>query len=332
MKAHDRERMVVNDEAAEWWSRMRLSRPDAAERAAFERWHGEHPEHRAAFERAEQAWQALGEIGEVPQAREMLEEAAEVAASAGAVRRSRLNKYALPVAAALAAMLLIALVPFAGRFLSADAYVTEVAQVREVRLPDGSRLTLGARSRVTLAFTAAERRVQLTSGEAFFDVRKDPARPFAVEVGQVQVRVLGTRFDVRRGAEQVSVGVLEGAVEVRQQAREPHQLRANQRAVIRAMEPVAIQSVPSTSPSGAWRNGRLSYDGVPLAEVVADVNRYYAAGIELASGDLADLKVTTSFHISQIDLMLNSLTVALPIVAERADGGHVVLARKPVER
>jgi len=150
-----------------------------------------------------------------------------------------------------------------------------------------------------------------------------------VDAGDAAVRVLGTRFSVRRGVEQVNVAVLEGRVEVTPVAQPSRVLTAGQRITTGAevLEAQLESFSPGAAPD-AWHAGRLSFDGVPLAEVIADVNRYYPAGITLAASSLANLRVTTSFEAGQIDLMIDSLTVALPLTAERRPDGHVVLAPK----
>src|SRR5262249_27512759 len=94
------------------------------------------------------------------------------------------------------------------------AFATEIAQTRIVMLPDGSRVTLGAHSEIEQRFSANERRVVLTGGEAFFEVTHNPPRPFFVEAGQANVRVTGTKFNVSQRQSGVAVAVLEGEVHV----------------------------------------------------------------------------------------------------------------------
>src|SRR5690606_35324362 len=88
------------------------------------------------------------------------------------------------------------------------------AQVREYRLSDGSRITLGAGSRIRVDYTAAARRLTVEAGEAFFAVARDPQRPFVVHAGSGTITALGTAFNVRSLAGRVVVTVVEGKVEV----------------------------------------------------------------------------------------------------------------------
>src|SRR5690606_28626324 len=91
---------------------------------------------------------------------------------------------------------------------------TGVGEQRTVTLEDGSRVSLNTATRLSLHFDRGVRRVRLQSGEALFEVARDPGRPFVVESGDRQVRALGTAFIVRRDAGRIAVTLMEGSVEV----------------------------------------------------------------------------------------------------------------------
>ena len=99
-----------------------------------------------------------------------------------------------------------------------DSYVqgvaTDVGEFRNVLLPDGSVVGLNTNSVVEIVYSAAERRIRLTRGEAFFTVAKNPNRPFWVEADGVSVRAVGTAFDVRDRPDAIEVLVREGKVQV----------------------------------------------------------------------------------------------------------------------
>ena len=123
-------------------------------------------------------------------------------------------KWAVPVlGVAMAAALAFAVGPSLLVRLEAD-HLTSTAELRDVRLPDGSLVTLSAKSAIAVSANADERMITLIEGEAFFQVKADAARPFRVISGPVRTTVLGTRFDVRRDSYGVSVGVEEGSVQV----------------------------------------------------------------------------------------------------------------------
>ena len=91
---------------------------------------------------------------------------------------------------------------------------TQVAEVRETTLPDGTRVVLGAESQLSFEVTQRVRHATVVGGDAYFAVARDSARPFTVSIGDVQVRVVGTQFEIRRRSGEVSVAVAEGTVDV----------------------------------------------------------------------------------------------------------------------
>jgi transmembrane sensor len=135
----------------------------------------------------------------------------------------------------------------------------------------------------------------MPEGEAVFDVASDRSRPFLIAAGDRTVRVVGTRFDVRRREGQLSVTVDRGVVEVRpnDDARGPAlRLHPGQRldhvqgaadARVRAVEPADVY---------AWRTGRLIYRDQPLAEVVADLNAQFTQPISIDDPQLAETPIS----------------------------------------
>src|ERR1700728_2382423 len=197
--------------ARDWLLRLSLESPTELERAQCAAWCAEDPRHAAAYRRFESIWldaaslEELGPLATVPSAR-------------GSWWRSvRTNFEVHPLRWAAGAGLTMAIIGIALWFLLTPTYyATQIAEVRDIRLPDGSEVTLGAHSSLSVAFRLHERRVSLTSGIAFFSVTKNPSRPFIVRVGDKEVRVVGTKFEVRRDPTAMRVSVMQGTVEVMQ--------------------------------------------------------------------------------------------------------------------
>jgi transmembrane sensor len=98
--------------------------------------------------------------------------------------------------------------------LFATSAATKIGGLHTLDLPDGSVVHLNTDSRVEVQFTRAQRRVRLARGEAHFTVAKNSARPFVVMAGDIEMRAVGTAFNVRLHPSTVEVLVTEGAVEV----------------------------------------------------------------------------------------------------------------------
>ena len=325
----------IDREASEWLARRRLARPSASDEAAFEAWLGVDVRHGAAFEGMTRTFEDVVSLSAL----------AELEPLDPAPRRARFPATVAPrrrVMAGLsaAAAVVLAMVITPGLLDQPDIQAaTRIAEVREVVLPDGTRVTLGAKSKIKVRFDNELRRVELTDGEAFFEIAPDASRPFEVDTGGTVIRDIGTKFDVKRAAGRIEVSVLEGAVEVTERTLLPGKptarlLRAGQRVSAAQTElgaltaPIARVGVveASTAVAGAWRDGQLTYDDTRLADVVADLNRYYAPGVRLQSGALGDARLAASFKAHEIDKFLQELPKAAPVVVTRNADGAVTIS------
>lgn len=222
-----------------------------------------------------------------------------------------------------------------------QTYRTGVGQVRAVTLADGSMVALGARARISVALASDRRTLTLEEGEAFFDIAHDAARPFVITAGGAQVTVVGTKFEIRRGIDGTSVAVQEGRVAVQDnqaitlRPAPKRILRPGQKTVVGVRRTYLAVEAPlpplQTLAQGqvaAWRNGRLIYDDVSLADVVDDLNRYYQPGVRLADDAAGEQRVTASFRVVEIPNFLTAMAETMPISVRRgADRSFVLTAR-----
>lgn len=217
-----------------------------------------------------------------------------------------------------------------------ESFSTPQTRIRDINLPDGSVVTLGAQSEIAVNYLTTERRVNLIEGEVFFSVEKETDRPFIVTTSSTEIRVHGTKFEVRYSDREVHVSVLEGKVEVIQlydsnnngldsQKRIAEIITSNQKIKTKSGGGFTeIQTMKLEKP-GAWRGGRLVYENAKLAEVVSDIDRYYIGNIIIESDKLRDLPISAAFKIDQVDNMLNSLAQALPLQASKLPNGDIKL-------
>lgn len=335
----------IRREAGAWHAAMQSGEVSAEMRAAFENWLRADSEHRRAYSAFEEMYRDLGVLLPMsgvpmsgvagrPAARRRF---AGFAGLFGAV-------WGAPAAAAVALVAFVTIVVARPGFIdrpagpAAQVYATAIAEISDVSLPDGSTVTLGARSEMKAAFTDDYRRVDLVSGEAFFDVAADPERPFFVAANNTLIRVIGTRFDVKSARGLVRVSVLEGVVEVMKPDAPPEALTealaealadgalaAAQRRVLTAGQIVkadrrADLSGVETVAGGRlaqWRTGRLAYENAPLAEIVSDLNRYHARQIRFSSRDIGQLRLTISFAAHDLDQVLDAIEALHPVAVER---------------
>jgi transmembrane sensor len=316
------EPLELVEATAATWLALRDGGMDEGQTAAFIRWLEEDPRHAHVFGELDRTWSRFGR----------LEELRPVAALHAFVRdkeRPRRN-LVWSMAAALLVMALGFTVwqqvdPRAQR----QVVVTEIGALRVMELPDGSTVHLNTDTQIRLRYAEAERRVELVRGEAHFAVKPDAARPFVVTAGAVQVRAVGTAFNVRRRADEVEVLVTSGRVVVEQErpvgeAGPPPEinaplLEAGQRVVLTTKRvEFAAPNVEQVQPleierTMAWQERRLVFDGTPLREVVAEFNRYNQRQLVIDDPILAERLFGGTFRADNYEALVQLLEEAFEV-------------------
>lgn len=203
-------------------------------------------------------------------------------------------------------------------------YATAVGQRDSVRLPDGSRVILAPGSRLTVAagFNAANRVVTL-EGAAFFEVEHDGAHPFLIHARGAEIRDIGTAFSVKTDRSgRVSVAVTHGIVALRDSAAGSApavELGAGDRGVLQAGA-VTVARGTVTDADIAWTRGELAYRDAPLAEVQADLRRWYGLELQVTDSILAGRTLTAAFRGDSSAQVVRLIALALGAdVTQRGD-------------
>ncbi len=313
----------TEDTAAHWLARRELEDWTVDDQAQLDVWLDAAILNRVAFLRLETAWEQTRRLP---------------ALAPGAGRRSvpprdgwnvspffeRRQGEALPAARFrqpltwAAALLPAALL--AGWYLwpGDRTFETPIGATASIPLQDGSNVTLNTASRIRIALDDRERRIELRSGEAFFDVAKDPTRPFIVEAGARRIVAVGTKFSVRRDGSAVSVIVTEGAV--RFDADDAGLLEAGAVAQTRGDEVAVVsKTVREAEEALSWRTGYLTFDETALGEVVAEFNRYTPRPIRIGSARLEDLRITGRFRATNTDAFIRVVEQGFRVEVEAGE-------------
>jgi transmembrane sensor len=202
-------------------------------------------------------------------------------------------------------------------------------------LEDGSVVQLNRGALIEVEFTPAERRVRLVRGEAHFAVTKNPLRPFIVRASNVDVRAVGTAFDVRLETGSVEVLVTEGQVQVRPPAASVPVLAAGQRTVVSFALDAPPPQVLDVSPAEmaerlAWQPQLLDFSSTSLALVVAEFNQR-SAGMKLVIADpeLGRLPIVASIRSDNVGGFVRLLELTAGVRAEHRGENEIVLHKAP---
>lgn len=294
--------------AAEWIARRDRGDWTGADAQALDRWLEESLDNRVAFLRLESVWTRADRL----------------AALRGLTppRGSSAPPAFWPIAATLA---VIVLAGAAGAYLTAapderHAISTPVGGRALAPLDDGSKVELNTDTALRVDLGPGERRVWLDRGEAYFDVAHDPGRPFVIRAGDARIRVVGTRFVVRRNGEETEVVVEDGKVEVGSSRGLRRSLSlARPGDMVEAGEGATRLSHPgleAVHDALAWRRGQVVFQETSLADAAAVFNRYNRVKLVVA-GDAAAMRIGGAFDTANVDDFAGLLSQAYGLKVKR---------------
>ncbi|ORM61971.1 histidine kinase [Pantoea rodasii] len=309
-----------------------------AEEAAFQRWLNI-PAHQAEYQDLSGLWQQTAQIP-----------VASVTHLRPAPAPRRLWR---PVLAGCALLLLAAVLyfPLRNEFAAptySASWHTGRGEMRTVELPDGSRVSLDAGTRLNVRYFANRREVDMPQGQAFFQVTHNPQQPFNVLSGPSRVTVVGTEFSVRYLPHTMSgdgtyVAVSAGAVRVGprenwqnrwwramqhlhlpQAQRHITVLRASERSLTDAQGRLISRSSLPAESIAAWRDDRIVLDNTRLDMALAEFARYRDVSLVLNSPGVAALRVSGSFDTERVDSFARALPRVLPVKIKNVKNQMIV--------
>jgi transmembrane sensor len=319
-------------EAIEWFARMR---GDEAERhrAGFERWLARGAVHRSAYNRIANLYSDGKRVN--------WENLPPPQPVRGAAKRVWMMSIGVAALVGFVAWRIVAVPILPGdgslnappveiaRKSDGIQYATRLGEIRTVKLSDGSKLTIDTDTLVTIDFGQTARHLRLEHGRARFEVAHE-ARPFVVDAGDAEVIARGTVFDVSYLEDRrVKVQLLHGAVDVTQKGS-----RAGA-PTLRLQPGGAIVVEPKAQPRQIqgkadapedWPKGMMEFRRAPLADVIAQVNRYAVAKVRLADPSLGKIEVSGVFRIDDADALAGHLAQLLGLRVERT-AGEIILTR-----
>ncbi len=303
------------DAAAAWVARIDAGGWADADEAELQVWLEEDSLRRGALLQAQAAWMTLDK-GEP-----------DVAARTEPAGRISRRGLIAGGGAALAASVLGGVI----WSRSNTSYVTAVGEIRRIPLADGSTAVINTATKLDIRFAEASREVRLRQGEAWFQVAKDPGRPFIVEAGNVRVVAVGTAFSVRRRDGRAEILVTEGVVEAWATGAEGHVIRltAGQRALV--ADNAAISHEPSAPSSVdralAWRGGKIVLVGDKLSDAVAEFNRYNQRQIVLVDPAITGEQFDGMFSTNDPEGFAIAVRSSLSVPVDLSQPGEIRVGR-----
>jgi len=289
------------NEALDWFLRLHGETADAQVQKAFRAWCESDPRRAAAFASVAEMWGAP----------EFLR-ATENAAPSLAVQQKKTTQRQR-VALVVAGIIMLwgaARAPDLMVWMRAD-YTTATGEQRSITLADGSRMMLNTASAVAVDFTDDTRAVTVLQGQAYFDVVHDSTRPFVVNGNYSRVAVTGTAFDVLLAPDEDEVALARGKVDVGRigQLKDRVALSPGEAVYVRAEGAAPVHAI-DTANAFAWVDGRISFNGRPLHQVLAQLRRYYRGRVVVWNSSLDTILVSGSYRLDDPALAIRSIAEA----------------------
>lgn len=195
-------------------------------------------------------------------------------------------------------------------------YVTAHDSKGLFTLPDGTTVWLNGNSKLTFPehLDGKQRRVKL-EGEGFFDVTKNPARPFVVDIGRRQIEVVGTAFDVKNYAhlDYQEIVLVRGAIDIRSDGGRTVRLNPNERYTAETQGQQEFVTMVDAADYSHWMDRLLIFDNKPLKNILVSLARWYNMEFDVANN--VNLSVHLSFNVKyeSVDEILRALSLITPI-------------------
>lgn len=236
----------------------------------------------------------------------------------------------LRVAAGFALVALISVVVV--QFIGFSDYETVYAEAggKQVTLPDGSLITLNSNTEITYLKSFEEnatRSVELT-GEAFFEVERNPEQPFVVQLNGGTVEVLGTSFNIQayKKMDVIDVVVATGTVRFGSEVKaESVVLEAGDRGILNKENNQVNQEMNTDVNFLSWKTRQIVFEDMSLDQVIQTLNRLYDANITIIAESAENCKVTVTFDHQSLEAILSVLEETLDLTyVENGDNIEII--------
>ncbi|WNJ19696.1 FecR domain-containing protein [Pontibacter sp. G13] len=186
-------------------------------------------------------------------------------------------------------------------------YATSFGETRLIELPDGTEITLNAKSslRFDAALTQADTREVWLEGEGFFDVAHDPKHPFILHTSEGDVRVLGTSFNVFQRATQLQVTLVEGKVQLTLPDQSDFLMAPGDQVAVRDGQ--ADQRQVETDFFTAWKTGQLVFKEVAIRDLIDRLAWEFDLKVSVERADVLNQRVNAVIPNPDPDALLKAI-------------------------
>ncbi len=187
------------------------------------------------------------------------------------------------------------------------------AEKIQFTLPDGSKVWLNEKSKITYASDFNTERLIELSGEGFFEVTRNPDKPFVIRADKSEIKVLGTSFNVRayENENQNEVYVVTGKVSLADDRDKIIILSPGEEGILNKKTDILSRSTETNPNHIAWKNKQLIFKKTSLTEVAETLEKYFQISITVKNPDLQKCRFTSSFNDPTLEEVIEAISIAL---------------------
>lgn len=307
----------IDEQAALWFTRQHGQNLTEQQTSAFRQWI-RYPQHQKAYQEILETWQMCSALPRPS------------IVTSSPKKRLFLPSFSFKTAIALC-LFAVLIVPISHYFSWQEDSIRYVShdEIKEVVLEDGSSLMLNKHTSIRVNYSEDKRQLWLDQGQAYFKVQANVERPFYVQAQDVQIKVVGTEFDVNMdAASRVAVAVSQGKVEVKtaENANVVY-LNAGDRILKNMQSGLLRGTLPRSELVGSWRFGQLHFFEMPLRDVLIALKPYLSVQVQLDSPELGELLVSGVANVDDAREFLDSMPLLLPVSLVAQDKNKLLITR-----
>jgi ferric-dicitrate binding protein FerR (iron transport regulator) len=223
-------------------------------------------------------------------------------------------------------------VAFLGNYLINNGNISQFAakgEKKTILLPDGSLVFLNSNSSTSYSKNFKNKRELELTGEAYFEVKKNPEKPFLVETEKIKTRVLGTSFNIKAYKNsQTKVSVNTGIVEVdiKEISEKIILIKNQQLSFIKAAE--LLLSNDNSEDFSAWTKNTIVLNNTSLGETAKILENWYDIEINFSGKELQELKISGKFKNEKLINILKSIALVKQLEIDFLTENQILIREK----
>ncbi|RXJ60924.1 siderophore-interacting protein [Candidatus Marinarcus aquaticus] len=246
-------------------------------------------------------------------------------------RKKLFLKSCAPLLVAASVLFVIYISFFAQRVLFSNQYLASNKILKDIQLPDYSKVTLDVNTHMDVQYYATSRKIKLSNGKAVFDVFSNKKRPFTIATNRVHITVLGTKFEVVNHQQQTQVNVKEGVVKVslpKENDRLLALVNKGESLILDKSNNIISLSKTNSDDMALWSEGKFAFYQESIEHILKEFSKYLDVEFSIENKTIAQLPVSGNFNVNHFDDFLMVLPLIHPINVQKKENKIIITHRQ----